>query len=116
MHFASSQIRNIAFFVMVLIFALFVGLFSMVGRLNWFPISLPVVLAIAFVLLGLVVLVLTVRLNEARTKRAFFLLAGASAAAMPICALLHNVVYGLFLWWFGEGFWERHGADEPVFF
>jgi hypothetical protein len=43
-------------------------------------------------------------------------LAGASAAAIPVCALLHNVVYGLFLWWFGEGFWERHGADEPVFF
>jgi hypothetical protein len=44
------------------------------------------------------------------------LLAGASAAAMPICAVLHNVVYALFILWFGEGFWERHGADEPVFF
>src|SRR6516162_4128465 len=116
MYGTSSQIRNFAFFVLVAIFALFVGLFGFGARLNWFPFPVLVVLAIAFVLLGLVVLVLTVRLNEARTKRAFFLLAGASAAAMPICALLHNVVYALFIFWFGEGFWERHGADEPVFF
>jgi hypothetical protein len=45
-----------------------------------------------------------------------FLLAGASATAMPICAVLHNAVYALFIRWFGEGFWERHGSDEPVFF
>ena len=102
--------------MLVSIFALFVGLFGFGGRLNWFPFPVLVVLAIAFVLLGLVVVVLTVMLNEAKTKKAFFLLAGASAAAMPISALLHNVVYGLFILWFGEGFWERHGADEPVFF
>jgi hypothetical protein len=116
MHGTPQQIRNGIFFVLVLIFALLFALFGMGGRLNWFPFPLLVVLAIAFVLLGLVVFVLTVRLNEARTQKAFFLLAGASAAAMPICALLHNVVYALFIWWFGEGFWERHGADEPVFF
>jgi hypothetical protein len=116
MQATSPQARNAAFFVLVSIFALFVALFVLGGRLNWFPFPLLVVLAIAFFLLGLVVVVLTVRLNEARVKKAFFLLAGASAAAMPLCALLHNVVYALFLLWFGEGFWERHGADEPVFF
>jgi hypothetical protein len=116
MRFTSSQIRNIAFLVMVLIFALFVGLISLGGRLNRFPTSLIVVLAIAFALLGLGVVVLTARLNEARAKKAFLLLAGVSAVAMPLCAVLHNVVYGLFILWFGEGFWERHGADEPVFF
>ena len=116
MYGTSSQIRNFAFFVLVAIFALFVGLFGFGARLNWFPFPVLVVLAIAFVILGLVVVVLTVRLNEAKTKKAFFLLAGASAAAMPISALLHNVVYGLFILLFGEGFWERHGADEPVFF
>jgi hypothetical protein len=93
-----------------------VALFGTGGRLNWFPTALLGVLAIALAVLGLVVVVLTVRLNEFRPKKAFFLLAGASAAAMPICALLHNVVYALFILWFGEGFWQRHGEDEPVFF
>jgi hypothetical protein len=116
MHAASPQVRNTAFFVLVSIFALFVALFGLGGRLIRIPIALLVVLAIVFVLLGLVVVVLTVRLNEARIKKGFFLLAGASAVAMPLCALLHNVVYALFILWFGEGFWERHGADEPVFF
>jgi hypothetical protein len=116
MHAPAQQIRNIGFFVLVSLFALFVALFSMGGGLIRFPISLLVVLAIAFALLGLIVVLLTVTLKEARTKKTFFLLAGASAAAMPICALLHNVVYGLFILWFGEGFWERHGTDEPVFF
>jgi hypothetical protein len=27
-----------------------------------------------------------------------------------------NVVYALFILWFGAGFWERHGSDEAVFF
>ena len=45
-------------------------------------------------------------------------MAGASAAGIPICAILHNLVYGLLIAWFGKGFWERHvpGGDEPVFF
>ncbi len=116
MPFTSSQIRNIAFCVTVLIFALFVGLISLDGRLNWLPTSLLVFLAIVFALLGLVVVVLTVRLHEARAQKAFLLLAGISAVAIPVCAVLHNVVYGLFILWFGEGLWERHGADEPVFF
>jgi len=38
-----------------------------------------------------------------------------SAAGIPACAILHNVVYGLFIWWFGKGFWGP-GGDEPVFF
>jgi hypothetical protein len=116
MHATSQRVRNTAFFVLVAIFALVFALLGLGGRLTRFPGSLLAVLVIAIALLGLAVVVLTVRLKEARTKRISFLLAGASAAAIPICALLHNVVYALFILWFGEGFWERHGTDEPVFF
>jgi hypothetical protein len=116
MHGTSQRIRDIAFFVLVAVFALLFASVSLGGRLLRLPTPLLVVLALALALLGLVVVVLTARLNEARAKKAFFLLAGASAAAMPACAVLHNVVYALFILWFGQGFWERHGADEPVFF
>lgn len=116
MHGTSQQMRNITFLVLVSIFALFCALFSLGGRIGRLPNSLLVVLALAFVLFGLVEVVLTTRIKEAGTKRIFFLLVGISAAAMPICVLLHNLVYALLIWWFGEGFWERRGTDEPVFF
>jgi hypothetical protein len=112
MHGSSQQTRNAIFFVLVSVFALLLALFSLGGRLF----GVVAVLAIGFGLLGLVLVVLTVRLQEPRIQKTFFLLAGASAAAIPISVILHNLVYGLFILWFGEGFWESHGADEPVFF
>lgn len=116
MHRTLQQIRRVSFFVLVVLFALLLAVFSLGGQRDWLPIGLLAALAMALAVLGLVVVVLTLRLNEGGTKKAFFLLAGASAAGIPICALLHNVVYALCNSWFGEGFWERNGSDEPVFF
>jgi len=81
------------------------------------PFSATAVLAIVFGLLGLVLVVLAARLEGTRIEKVFLILTGASAAGMPIFAVLHNLVYGLFITWFGEGFWENNGGgDEPVFF
>ena len=47
----------------------------------------------------------------------FLLLTGASAVGIPVGAVLHNAIYGLFIYFFGKYFWERIGlSDEPVFF
>jgi hypothetical protein len=88
MHGTSQQLRNVAFFALVAIFALFFASFTLGSRLIRLPNSLLLILAIAFALLGLGEVVLTIRLREARTRRIFFLLAGASAAAIPICVIL----------------------------
>lgn len=49
--------------------------------------------------------------------RIFMLIAGISLAVGIISVFMHNAVYGLFIYWFGEDFWERIGVeDEPVFF
>jgi len=59
------------------------------------------------------------RLGERGLKmlKIFLLVAGISLAVFIISIVLHNVLYGLFELWFGEGFWERTGVkDEPVFF
>ena len=115
----SLQIRNAIFYVLVPIFALLVNEIAIPGgTLIHLPFPVIEVLAIAFGLLGLVVVLLTARLREARIQKIFFILAGASAAGIPICVILHNLVYALFIVWFGEGFWERlgPGGDEPVFF
>ncbi len=52
-----------------------------------------------------------------RMLRIFMLVAGISLAVGIISVFLHNAIYGLFIHFFGEDFWERSGVgDEPVFF
>jgi hypothetical protein len=71
---------------------------------------------IIFFLLGIALLVFTLREKVAGKLKAFFLLTGASAAGFFVSFLLHNAVYGLFVYFFGEGFWGGTGGDEPFFF
>lgn len=53
----------------------------------------------------------------AKKLRTFLLIAGISAGAFVVSFILHNVIYGLFIIWFGADFWDRTGlVDEPVFF
>jgi len=105
--------------VLVAIFAILVIWLASNGRywgLIWLPYSVIVYLAIALVVFGVVLVVLTVILKEARIQKVFFVLTGVSAASLPICAKLHKLVYSLFIGWFGQSFWERHNMpDEPVF-
>jgi len=59
------------------------------------------------------------RLGEKGLKmlKRFLLGAGISFGAFIISVFLHNAIYGLFIVWFGEDFWDRIGVgDEPVFF
>jgi hypothetical protein len=65
--------------------------------------------------LGITLLVLTVRAKLRGMLKKFFLLTGASAVGLPVFAVLHNAVYALFIYFFGEGFWGGMG-DEPFFF
>ena len=68
-------------------------------------------------LLGVALIVLTVREKVAGMLKKFFLLTGASAAGFFVFVLLHNAIYGLFIYFFGADFWDRIGlGDEPVFF
>jgi hypothetical protein len=110
------KVRNAVFYVLVVLFAVIVA--SIARIFVNVPFAVTVVLAIVFGLLGLVLVVLSARLPGTRIQKIFLILTGGSAASMPIFAVLHNVVYGLLIALFGEGFWERHGSggDEPVFF
>lgn len=70
-----------------------------------------ILLAIAaatFLILAIVEIILTIKSKDGKLTKIFFLLAGISAVGFPVCAVLHNVIYGLFF----------HGkqGDEAVFF
>jgi len=78
---------------------------------------LMAILALAFFALGIVLIVMTVKKKVKSPLKWFLILTGASSAAVFPSVILHNLVYGLFIYWFGEGFWERIGlGDEPFFF
>ena len=70
-------------------------------------------LGILFFILGIALVVLSWKLKG--KIRFYFILTGASVFCILIFAILHNLVYGLFILLFGEGFWGN-GGDEPVFF
>jgi MFS family permease len=65
--------------------------------------------------LGVTLLVLAARAKLTKMLKAFLLLTGASATGIPVFIVLSNVVYGLFIYFFGPGFWGGTG-DEPFFF
>ena len=94
---------------------LFVVLVLAIGRVVRLPFSVLASLGVAFGLLGLILIVLTAGLAESRGRKILLVLAGVSAAGIPASAILHNLVYGLCIAWFGEDFWGP-GGDESVFF
>ncbi|MCD6119550.1 hypothetical protein J7K50_06900 [bacterium] len=71
-----------------------------------------------FFLLGVAMIFLAVKWKVKGLLRKFLILTGISSTGIPVCIILHNVVYGLFIWIFGKGFWggNNGGGDEPVFF
>jgi len=109
---AASRTRNAFFLAMIVIFvAIALAIFEII-RLPWAVIG---GLAIALVILSVALVVLTARLGEPRRRKTVFMLTGLSAVAIPVCAVLHNLVYALCIVLFGEEFWGE-GGDEPVFF
>ena len=69
---------------------------------------------IAPFIIGVALIIFTVKRVEKGLFKKFLLTMGASVTGLPIFALLHNVVYGIFIHFFGKGFWN--GGDEPFFF
>jgi len=82
--------------------------------------GLPIIIVSGSVLLllGVALIVLTVREKVTGLLKTFLLLTGASAAGIIVSVFLHNAIYGLFILWFGADFWKRFGSggDEPFFF
>jgi hypothetical protein len=66
------------------------------------------------VIAGIVLIILTVKRVEKGLLKKFLLTTGASVIGIPVFIILHNLIYGAFIHFFGEGFWN--GGDEPFFF
>lgn len=72
---------------------------------------------VVFSLLGVALMVATVKKKIKGKLKKFLLLTGASATGILLSILLHNFVYGIFAYFFGPDFWDKIGlGDEPIFF
>jgi hypothetical protein len=117
MNTKTIQARNTIFGSLVFIFAVLVtAIVTGMGRRLGFVIPFPVmtVLAAVFVTLAVALVIITAKLKEPGIRKLFFIVTGVSAALIPICAILHNLVYALCIklgWDFGG-----KGGDEAVFF
>jgi hypothetical protein len=111
----SDKLRWPTFWALVAVFVLIICLFAIPAfseRLEgslWFLVPFAL-----FCLLGIALIIFTVRGGLSGWLKKFFILTGASAAGVLVSVLLHNLVYWLFEYFAGADFWN--GGDEPVFF
>jgi hypothetical protein len=108
----------VIFWLLFLVFLVVLAEFFIPAFRNLFRGSELFLIPLAtFSLLGLVLLILALKEKVEGKLKKFLLLTGASATGFFISILLHNAIYGLFIYFFGSDFWDRIGlGDEPFFF
>jgi hypothetical protein len=106
---------RVIFWVMVAVFLITIGAMFLgallAGNSPLIYIFLPFITI--FFILGVILLVLTMKKKVGGITKKFLILTGAAAVGLPVFAVLHNLVSDLLFHFFGENFW---GAEEPVFF
>lgn len=118
-----SQKKRITavFWVLIAVFIVIAALMFLMPVTQAFrPYFIYIFFAVSAIifLLGITLMVLAVKLakEEKGALKTFLILTGASAAGFVVFALLHNLIYGLFIYLFGPEFWTNIGGDEPFFF
>ena len=103
------------FWALIAVFIVIAGVFLIpVFRESVMGFPFLITSGVVFFLLGVALIVLTVKEKIEGILKKFLLLTGASSAGFIVSILLHNAIYGLFIHFFGADFWN--GGDEPVFF
>jgi hypothetical protein len=111
----SDRLRWPTFWALVAVFVLVICLFTIPAFEDWLSGSILFLSPFAlFFLLGIALLVFSLRGSARGGLKKFFLLTGASAAGILVSIVLHNLVYGLFEHFAGADFWN--GGDEFFFF
>jgi len=110
-----TKLLRSVFWALVGVFVVMVCIFAIpAARELLMGLPFIVVSGAVFGLLGIALIVFTVKQRMGGLVEKFLLLTGASAVGIPASIFLHNAVYGLFIHWFGADFWN--GGDEPFFF
>jgi len=113
-----TQLTKIIFWLLVVVFILVIIEMLVPAVRELFAGSTAfLLLFLVFFILGIALILSTLKEKIEGKLKKFLLLTGGSAVGVLASIILHNVIYGLFIWGFGADFWERVGlGDEPVFF
>ena len=114
----NGKLTRDVFWALVAVFIVVISLFIIPTARELFMGGI-FLLASGVVLLSLggALLFLTLKERMREMLKKFLILTGASAVGIPISVVLHNAIYGVFIYFFGADFWDRIGlTDEPVFF
>jgi hypothetical protein len=111
----SDKLRWPTFWALVAVFVLIVCFFVITAFGDWLSGSIWFLSPFAlFFLLGVALLVFSLRGSVSGGLKKFFILTGASAAGVLVGIVLHNLIYALFEYFGGADFWN--GGDEFFFF
>lgn len=120
-----NEKANMPSCVLGAVFLALVGVFVVIASVIFIPAIRELLRGIWFItisgvilfLLGMALIFLTVKEKVGGILKKFLILTGASSVGFFVSFILHNVIYGLFIRFFGQDFWDRIGvSDEPFFF
>ena len=108
---------KIVFFLLAFVFVLLISTFFL-------PIIREVLRGAPFVflfssifLLALLLLIFALKFQKKGILKKFLLLTSISSLSIVVGGILHNLIYGIFIFFFGSDFWDKIGTgDEPFFF
>ncbi|MBA7508297.1 hypothetical protein ES705_00223 [subsurface metagenome] len=104
-------------FWLLVAFPIVITISSFVPGVNRYIVFLFMPSGIIFLLLGIALIVLTVKSGLRGLLKKFLLITGAAPIGAVVSVILHNAFYGVFIYFFGADFWDGIGiGDEPVFF
>ncbi|MFH1290562.1 MAG: hypothetical protein ABIH92_04080 [Nanoarchaeota archaeon] len=108
---------RVVFYSLIIIFVLLVLYFAIpfAHEIKRALFPAVAVLGFLFFLLGGALVYFTFKSKVKGKLKVFLLLTGFYAVGVLVCVLLHNFVYGLMIYLFGEGIWGE-GGDEALFF
>ena len=108
---------SIVFFLLTFVFVLLISTFfipQVRGVLQGAPFLFLFALIFLF---GLLLLIFSLKFQKKGRLKKFLILTGISPLVMVGGSVLHNFVYGIFIFFFGSDFWDKIGTgDEPFFF
>ncbi|MBD3252145.1 hypothetical protein GF386_00245 [Candidatus Pacearchaeota archaeon] len=114
---SKKNIKNIEiiFYTLLTVFVLLLLYFVVPTEVSTKRALFPAaaVLVIAFFIFGILLTVFVFKSKIKGKLKIYLLLTGFSAIGFLVFVLLHNFIYGFFIYLFGENFWR--GGDEAFF-
>ncbi len=112
----TNLIKSICYILLILFLIIISFIFIPIeGNFKRILFPIIVVIALSFTAIGILLIYSVFKLKIKGKLKTYLLLTGISSSGILISIIIHNLIYGLFIYFFGPDFWGQSG-DEPFFF